>query len=150
MTTIDFLVGAAAGRMGFGIVLTDPVDASTAVRFPDALFEDTTCVVLQTSDANRLTLVRGDQVLAWVPEDQSGVGVILGRIGPSHAPAASEGTDADVPDELVIEAKQQLTLRVGDGSITLRADGKIQIKGKDLVSHAQRLNRIKGGAVSIN
>jgi len=41
-------------------------------------------------------------------------------------------------------------LRVGDGSITIREDGKVLIKGKDLVSHAQRMNRIKGGAVSIN
>ena len=29
-------------------------------------------------------------------------------------------------------------------------DGKILIKGKDLVSHAQRTNRIKGGSVAIN
>ena len=40
--------------------------------------------------------------------------------------------------------------RVGDGSIEIRADGKILIKGTDLVSHAKRMNRIKGGAVSIN
>ena len=55
-----------------------------------------------------------------------------------------------VPDELVLEAKHTLTLRVGDGSITIREDGKILIKGKDLVSHAARTNRIKGGSVQIN
>jgi hypothetical protein len=55
-----------------------------------------------------------------------------------------------VPDDLVLEAKETVTLRCGDGSITIRADGKILIKGKDLVSHAQRANRIKGGSVSIN
>jgi len=43
-----------------------------------------------------------------------------------------------------------MTLRVGNGSITIRGDGKILIKGSDLVSHAQRTNRIRGGAVSIN
>ena len=48
------------------------------------------------------------------------------------------------------EAKHQLTLRVGEGTISIREDGKILIKGTDLVSHAQRMNRIKGGAVSIN
>ncbi|HKM56274.1 MAG TPA: hypothetical protein VJY33_22910, partial [Isosphaeraceae bacterium] len=54
------------------------------------------------------------------------------------------------PDELIFEAKQSLTLKCGEGSITLRGDGKILIKGKDLVSRAQRMNRIKGGAVAIN
>jgi hypothetical protein len=61
--------------------------------------------------------------------------------------AASPG---GAPDELVLEAKQSLTLRVGAGSITIREDGKILIKGTDLVSHARRTNRIRGGAVSIN
>jgi len=56
----------------------------------------------------------------------------------------------DTPDTLLLEAKESLTLRVGDGSITIRADGKILIKGKELVSHAEKMNRIKGGAVAIN
>jgi len=80
--------------------------------------------------------------------------VILGRIGPSHAAPGETRTGSathdETPAELVLEAKHSLTLRVGDGSITIREDGKILIKGKDLVSHAQRLNRIKGGAVQIN
>jgi hypothetical protein len=105
-----------------------------------------------------------DLVLCWRVPGRESPTIVLGRIGETHGrtplsasasaaekPAAcpDERSD-DIPDELVLEAKQQLTLRVGDGSITLRADGKIQIKGRDLVSHAQRLNRIKGGAVSIN
>ena len=52
--------------------------------------------------------------------------------------------------DVLLEAKENLTLRVGAGSITLRKDGKILIRGKDLVSRADRMNRIKGGAVSIN
>ena len=80
--------------------------------------------------------------------------MILGRIGPSHAPERELAHERDpgeeMPDMLVLEAKKHLTLRVGEGSITIREDGKILIKGKDLVSHAQRMNRIKGGSVSIN
>ena len=105
-------------------------------------------------------------MLCWVDAEAPNRGLILGRIGSSVAPAhtndardPSEGTlpvhtrpqpAIETPDELVLEAKHSLTLRVGDGSITIREDGKILIKGKDLVSHAQRMNRIKGGAVSIN
>ena len=56
----------------------------------------------------------------------------------------------DLFGEIVLEARKGMTLRVGEGSITLRADGKILIKGKDLVSHARRMNRIRGGSVSLN
>ena len=77
--------------------------------------------------------------------------MILGRIVPAQASARAENTaEAGTQDELVIEAKKNLTLKCGEGSITIREDGKILIKGKDLVSHAQRMNRIKGGSVSIN
>lgn len=71
--------------------------------------------------------------------------VVLGAVGPL---TTSHGNDA--PETLVLEATDELTLRVGDGSITIRKDGKILIKGQDLVSHATRMNRIKGGAVAIN
>ena len=74
-------------------------------------------------------------------------GVVMGRVGASKSP---KKRDKSGPDELTIEAKQNLVLRCGDGSITLRNDGKILIKGKDLVSRAKRLNRIKGGSVAIN
>jgi hypothetical protein len=146
----------------------DGVDTDGTVR---VLAQDGVMVVrcdrLVVAEGAELRLARGDVVVYWEPEAKHDRGVVLGRIGASHVslpasvadvplaiptagPAAAEPDVTTVPDEIVLEARQQLTLRVGDGSITLRADGKIQIKGKDLVSHAQRLNRIKGGAVSIN
>jgi hypothetical protein len=84
----------------------------------------------------------GDVVLVWRSNGEAGESVVLGRIGLTLSPPTAE--------TLVIEARQNLTLRCGEGSITIREDGKILIKGKDLVSHAQRMNRIKGGAVAIN
>jgi hypothetical protein len=101
------------------------------------------CDVLETGAA--IPIAEGDVVLIWIPSVGEGRGVVLGRIGVPLSAVASDGAD-----ELVIEAKKNLTLKCGDGSITIRADGKILIKGKDLVSHAQRTNRIKGGSVSIN
>lgn len=91
----------------------------------------------------------GDLVLVWVSPYSGDNPVVLGCIGPSHA-SASVKSQSDQTDELVIEATKNLTLKCGEGSITIRQDGKILIKGKDLVSHAQRMNRIKGGSVSIN
>ncbi len=108
------------------------------------------CDILQTSESTALSLSEGDTVLVWLPESGEELGVVLGRIGPSRAPAVEPETKQDTPDELVIEAKKNLTFKCGDGSITLRKDGKILIKGKDLVSRAKRMNRIKGGSVAIN
>lgn len=96
--------------------------------------------------AGLASLREGDEVFVWIPASADERGVVLGKI----ASTAARQRQAEVPNELVIEAGRQLTLRVGDGSITIREDGKILIEGKDLVSHAQRMNRIKGGAVSIN
>ncbi len=106
--------------------------------------EPYSCDVLET--AVRAPFEKGDVVLAWIPGNQEDRGIVLGRVQTGSFPRSRE----DVSDELVLEAKHSLTLRVGAGSITIREDGKILIKGKDLVSHAQRLNRIKGGAVQIN
>lgn len=90
----------------------------------------------------------GDAVFCWAEGGDPEQLLVLGRIG--AAAASTTPSAAPIPDELVLEAKQSLTLRVGEGSITIHEDGKILIKGKDLVSHAQRMNRIKGGSVSIN
>ncbi len=113
---------------------------------PSGEDSDLLCDVLVTSDGEPLHLSPGDEVVALLPEDEGSRGVVLGRIGPSVDPAPPKET----PDTLVLEAKKGLVLRVGEGSIEIRADGKILIKGKDLVSHARRTNRIRGGSVSLN
>jgi hypothetical protein len=113
--------------------------------------EDATCLrcdVLVTTEAAAPVMVAGDQVLTWAPPGGTGA-VVLGRIGPSRG-LTPDALPEELPDTVTLEAKHSLELRVGEGSITIREDGKILIKGKDLVSHAQRMNRIKGGAVSIN
>jgi hypothetical protein len=120
------------------------------------------CEMLLTSARDCLVLAKGDAVLVWRSSSRSTTGVVLGRLGISvvrpdlSTEHTREGRQDSavvgdvVPETVVLEAKESLTLRVGDGSITIRADGKILIKGKDLVSHAKNVNRIKGGAVAIN
>jgi hypothetical protein len=161
-TTWELLseIGTHAPAMTRGHVSAVSADA-VEVRCDDHAGELVACDLLHTGERPPLLAV-GDQVLVLRPSSPRERGVVLGRIGApvvaapapepasEAAPAPEPESERGLPDELVLEARQQLTLRVGDGSITLRADGRVQIKGKDLVSHAQRLNRIKGGAVSIN
>lgn len=97
-----------------------------------------------------LPMFEGDSVLVWVSPDPEHRDVIIGRVLPVIDTPSDKSRVAAKHDELVLEARQTLILKCGDGSITIRKDGKILIKGKDLLSCAKRMNRIKGGAVSIN
>ncbi len=153
MDTVDLFENALLQEQRLGRGTVDAIvgdEPAVVVRLEGDGNTARLCDVL-TTGAGLLDLSPGDPVLVW----QSGRGdqrsVILGRIGARRVSApVADAEPTDVPDELVIEAKRSLTLRVGSGSITIREDGKILIKGKDLVSHAQRTNRIKGGAVAIN
>ncbi len=138
-----------------GRVLLTRRDGSVVVALQCDELTEHVCDLLTPVGQDRVEVAPGDEVLVWHGGRSSDRAVVLGRICHSNArgteiAVASDARQMEVPDELVIEAKHSLTLRVGSGSITIREDGKILIKGKDLVSHAKRLNRIKGGAVQIN
>jgi hypothetical protein len=148
-----------ASRIGLGPTLElGRVESASDESLPVVRLEPgnelVACALLDTGDHGVLQLVQDDRVLVWRSDDGE-TAVIVGRVGrpraaPRPTPARPVAPNGTTPDVLILEAREQLTLRVGDGSITIRADGKILIKGKDLVSHASRVNRIKGGAVSIN
>jgi hypothetical protein len=140
------LLGTDAGSWGMirGVVASEATPDGISVRCDLEDIVEVACDLLQVADGPPLRLVVGEPVLLLLSGSERR-GYILGRI---LQPTTAE--PAEKPDELVLEASHSLTLRVGDGSITIREDGKILIKGKDLVSHATRRNRIKGGSVEIN
>jgi len=64
---------------------------------------------------------------------------------------------AAVPDvarvdgrRVVLEGKDEIELRCGAASITLRRNGRIVIRGVDVETRAKGRNRIRGGSVAIN
>lgn len=98
------------------------------------------CDLLHTGDGHSLAV--GDEVLVHVPGAEGGAPIVLGRVGPATAPAR--------PAHVLIEASEALTLKCGDASIDLRADGKVLIKGDDVLVRAKSTKRIRAGTVSIN
>lgn len=52
--------------------------------------------------------------------------------------------------KLVFDAKEEIELRCGKSSVILKKNGKIVLKGVDVVSRASRTNKIKGASVKIN
>jgi hypothetical protein len=99
------------------------------------------CDVLVTVSAFADHFVLGDTVLT-VPPDSSGRGIVMGRIGLFGQ--ARQST------RVVIDATQELTLNCGKSSINLRADGKVLIRGEDVLVRAKGTKRIRAGTVSIN
>lgn len=71
----------------------------------------------------------------------------------TEAPVTVEPTrepPSTMADELVLEAKRQITLRCGKSSITLYPNGKIALRGDYILSDAEGLNRIVGGQIELN
>ncbi len=94
----------------------------------------------------------GREVLLVHLEGDTTRPVVIGLLAPLE-PAAQAAAPAEIMADgqrLHIEAKREIVLKCGQGSITIREDGKIVIKGTHLLSRATKTQRIKGGRVDIN
>lgn len=49
-----------------------------------------------------------------------------------------------------IEGREEVVLRCGKASITLRRDGKVVVRGVDVVTQADAVQKIRGGKIRIN
>jgi hypothetical protein len=70
-------------------------------------------------------------------------------IGLMHAHFSSVEIEKDGSVQ-EISAQKELSLRCGKASILLREDGKIVIKGEEILSRARRTNKVKGGTIQLN
>jgi hypothetical protein len=70
-------------------------------------------------------------------------------IGLMHNPVQA-GKIGDDEKTAVIASDREVLIRCGEASIHLRRDGKIIIKGKDILSRARRNHDIKGGMINLN
>lgn len=53
-------------------------------------------------------------------------------------------------ERIIFDAKKEIVMICGEGSVKMRRDGKIVIKGTNLISRAKATNKIKGASVNIN
>jgi hypothetical protein len=67
-----------------------------------------------------------------------------------------DAAHAEVRADLVIRGRQvridaeSLRLSSREARLDLEADGNVALKGRDVTSHARRVNRIKGGSIRLN
>jgi hypothetical protein len=53
-------------------------------------------------------------------------------------------------ERVSIEGKEEVVLRCGKASLTLRRDGKVLLRGVNVVSQADQVHKVRGGKVQIN
>lgn len=106
-----------------------------------------------------LRLAAGDNVLLSKPDNWSGW-VVTGAIqrgAPQEdvreldVEELTEALDLKVDGKRVeLEGQDEIVLRCGKASITLRRNGRVVIRGTYVESYSRGTNRIKGGTVQIN
>jgi hypothetical protein len=72
--------------------------------------------------------------------------VVTGLLEPLPTNEQVEGDD----EELVLNSTKGVVLRCGEASVRLTPDGRVVVRGKDIVSRAKRRNQISGGTVRLN
>lgn len=101
------------------------------------------------SDAELLAAIRARaEVLLVFLDDDPDLPVIVGVL--RHRLAPETGGEAVRERFIDLEASAGIRLRSGDASVELRSDGRIEIRGTEVVSAADTTNRILGGTVAIN
>lgn len=100
------------------------------------------CEWLDTGSPPNPPLATGDTLLVMPPGADGMSALVLGRVG-LYRPGA-------LPPTLVLGASETVSLRCGEASVDLRADGKVMIRGDDVLVRAKGTQRIRAGTVSIN
>jgi hypothetical protein len=90
----------------------------------------------------------GAKVLLAFEMGMSNLPIVLGIV---HDRAGVRGRTIRLnADRIVLDAKDEIVLQCGESGIQARRNGTVHLKGKDVVSHATRTNRVRGATVRIN
>ncbi|HZF97489.1 MAG TPA: DUF6484 domain-containing protein [Pseudoxanthomonas sp.] len=76
------------------------------------------------------------------------MGVLQEPVITLHALGAK--TITQEAESFTVDAKHAIELRCGKASLRLSSDGRIELRGSTVVSHATGLNRIRGASVKLN
>jgi hypothetical protein len=98
-------------------------------------------------------------IVGLVPVDPGAalLGQLLAPVPPTlaspPAPVAAPARPVEARVDgrrILLEGQEEVVLRCGEASITLKRDGKLILRGAYVETHAKGVNRIKGGSVKIN
>ena len=145
-SSVELMTGALATTLVGCIVAHD--ERGLVVDFPDnpgppaaartviALDRDTVADAIASKRGVLLTFERGRPELP----------IVVGLLQDTPAPEVVEVDGQRV----VIDGKDEIVLRCGAASITLRRNGRVVIRGTYVETRSVGVNRIRGGSVLIN
>jgi hypothetical protein len=79
------------------------------------------------------------------------VGLVRERVASSAREAKPGRLEVTIDGEKVkLEAEHDIELRCGQASLTLRYDGRIELRGTHILSASRGPNRVKGATIALN
>ena len=107
-------------------------------------------LALWTPNAPRWDDCLGARVLLSFLNGDETQPIVLGLLEPPRTHEAPDPRAETKPETLRVQAGRELIIECGDAKISLRKDGRIEIRGTHLISRSSGPNKIKGGSVFIN
>lgn len=151
--TVSELVRVSQTQLHTGTIRQILADGTVEVTLDTNEHLHVACDVFEPTDLETKSFKAGDRVLIYYSSQSGSRGCILGPIGKVVHPAVNSN-DSDVhhvSERIVdIQAGEKLTIRCGEGSITMTKDGTVVIRGARILSRAKGVNKVKGAAVQIN
>ncbi|NMO13797.1 hypothetical protein HPC49_01955 [Pyxidicoccus fallax] len=148
------LVGQVVGVTEAGLLLVDfPGNRRGALPARTAL-------ELDVEARQRAVALRQEAVLLF-ERGEPALPLLVGLLPPpsetpltdallaTSLPVASAEADLD-GKRLVLEGREEVVLRCGKASLTLRHDGQVLLRGVNIRADAEEVHRIRGGKVQIN
>ena len=129
--------------------IVEIVDGQATVTFDGhAVVARSACAGPPQDDAGWI----GRAVLVVLEGGDPALPVIVGLVSDKlpMAPAQQRPATMLEAERLVLAGEQEVTLRCGEASVTLRADGQVFVKGTRITSRAAEAHKIRGATVDIN
>lgn len=123
------------GRVGDRLLLEHPVRGMIEAR---------TTLRLTASELSQAIEQRRRAIVLDCEE----VAVVIGLL--EALPPAEELELEGDEEPLVLNSRKGVVLRCGEASVRLTPDGRVVVRGKDVVTRASRRNQVAGASVRLN
>lgn len=137
----------------FGNIVGRSENGEPLVDYPGHVGEPMTA----RSIASTSGLADGAEVVLAFENGDGRRPIIVGVPVPAQAPGSAQEVPLRTGQQLILEAdafrfeaQREIVLRCGKGSITVRRDGTVVIRGTNLLSRSSGPNRVKGATVKLN
>lgn len=106
-------------------------------------------VTIVPLDAVRVhaAIAAGQRIVLAFDGGRADAPIVVGLLQSPGEPPSVAQVDGK---RVVIDAADEIVLRCGEASITLRRNGRVVIRGTAVETRAKGVNRIRGGSVQIN